>query len=101
MQYGYDARFLLAAGLQQLHLDGMGRDGTGALALYRNTNDGRDHASAIDLRPLQAEWRPTPTSWVRVGRQDLKLGTEALSEEPDWRYLEAARLGERLVGTVG
>lgn len=101
LQYRYQERFLLAAELQQLHLDGMDSDGTGALALYRNANDGRDHAFATDLRQLQAEWRPTPASWLRVGRQDMKLGTEALQEEPDWRYLKAARLGERLVGTVG
>ncbi len=101
LQYRHGDRFALAAELQLLHLDGMNRDGTGALALYRNANDGRDHASATDLRQLLAEWRPTATSWLRVGRQDLKLGAEALAEEPDWRYLKASRLGERLLGTVG
>ena len=38
---------------------------------------------------------------MRVGRQDVKLGQEVLYPEPNWRYLKTARLGERLVGTVG
>jgi len=31
----------------------------------------------------------------------VKLGQEVLYPEPAWRYLKTARLGERLVGTVG
>jgi hypothetical protein len=53
------------------------------------------------VRALFIEWRPSETSFVRVGRQDLKLGHEVLYAEPDWKYLKTARLGERLVGTVG
>jgi hypothetical protein len=99
--YRYGERFAFTAELQQLYLDGMTEHGTGALALYRNANDGRDRAFGTDLRQLQAELRPLAGAWLRVGRQDVKLGTEVAYPEPDWKYLKSARLGERLVGTVG
>jgi hypothetical protein len=101
VQYGYAQRFILASELQDVRLHGMSSDGSGALASYRAANEARSRASSDGVRALYAEWRPSETGFVRMGRQDLKLGQEVMYPEPDWRYLKTARLGERLVGTVG
>lgn len=101
VQYGWRERLLLVAEVQDVRLYGMDPDGSGALASYRNANDGRRSASGTDARLLYAELRPTKASFLRVGRQEVKLGPEVLYPEPDWRYLKAARVGERLLGSVG
>jgi hypothetical protein len=101
VQYGWRERLLVAAELQDVTLWGMDPDGSGALASYRNANDGRRSASGTDLRLLYVEAKPTETSFLRVGRQEVKLGVEVLYPEPDWRYLKSARVGERLLGSVG
>ena len=51
----------------------MNDDGTGALAIYRNAERRWDHAGGDDLRSLYVEGRFPPSSFVRVGRQDMKL----------------------------
>ncbi len=101
LQYAWKGRLLVAAEVQDVRLYGMDPDGSGALASYRNANDGDRSASGTDLRLLYVEARPTEKSYLRVGRQELKLGPEVLYPEPDWRYLKAARIGERLLGAVG
>jgi hypothetical protein len=101
LQYGWKGRLLVAAEVQDVRLYGMDPDGSGALANYRNANGGGRSASGTDLRLLYVEARPTERSYLRVGRQEVKLGPEVLYSEPDWRYLKAARIGERLIGSVG
>ena len=102
LRYGWRDEIFVVGELQDLRLHGMDDDGTGALATYRNANNGRNTAVGDDVRTLYFEARPTPKSFLRGGRQDVKLGSEEVHyEEPNWRYLKAQRLGERLVGTVG
>ena len=101
LQYAWKGRLAVAAELQDVRLWGMDPDGSGALANYRNANDGRRSASGTDLRILYVEAKPTATSFLRVGRQEVKLGVEVLYPEPDWRYLKAFRIGERILGGVG
>jgi hypothetical protein len=101
LQYGWADTLLLVGELQAQRLDSMEETGTGALASYRSANEGRYRAHDVDLRGLYAELRPAEGTWLRLGRQDVKLGSEVLYTEADWRYLKAARVGERLVGTVG
>jgi hypothetical protein len=100
-QYSHRERLFVAAEFQDVQLFGMDRDGTGALALYRNANNGGHNASGDDLRTLYAEGRLSASRYLRIGRQDIKLGNEVMEAEPNWKYLKAARLSERLVGTVG
>jgi NAD(P)H-dependent nitrite reductase small subunit len=100
-QYGFRERFFVVGEFQDVRLLGMNRDGTGALALYRNANDAGADAGGDDLRALYVEGRFPERGFLRLGRQDVKLGHEVLYPEPNWRYLKTARLGERLVGTVG
>lgn len=100
-QYGWADRILVGAEGQYLFVDGMDPDATGVISTYRSANAGREDVGAFDLRGLWIEARPTKKSAIRIGRQDFKMGGELLATEPDWRYLQAARVGERLVGTVG
>jgi hypothetical protein len=99
-QYSFRSMFFAAAEFQDVRLLGMNEDLTGVGAVYRSAN-GSDNAGGDDLRSVYIEGRPNATSFLRVGRQDIRLGQEVLYTEPDWRYLKTARLGERLVGTVG
>jgi hypothetical protein len=102
LQYAWRNQILAVAELQDVRLHGMDDDGTGALASYRNANGGRDQAYGDDVRTLYLETRPSAKSFLRGGRQDLKLGSQEVQyAEPNWKYLKGARLGERLVGTVG
>ncbi|MEX2204867.1 MAG: alginate export family protein [Myxococcota bacterium] len=100
-QYSLRETLFVVGELQDVRLNGMASDASGLERVYRSANDADSHANGDDVRQLYAELRPTPTSFVRAGRMDVKLGQEVLYPEPDWRYLKTARLGERLVGTVG
>ncbi len=99
--YAYGESFRVFTELQDVRLHGMDRDASGAAALYRASSGDDAHAHGTDLRQAYLELRPLEGSVARLGRQDLKLGTEVLYAEPDWRYLKLARASQRLVGTVG
>jgi hypothetical protein len=101
LQYGFQQKLFVVGEFQDVRLHGMDADGSGALALYRSGADGASHASGQDVRQLYVEARFADTSFLRMGRQDLKVGQEVLYPEANWRYLKGARVGERLVGTVG
>jgi hypothetical protein len=83
VSYGWKNRLSLTAELQDVRLYSMNLDGTGALATYRNANGGGRSASGTDLRWLFVEAKPTETSFLRIGRQEVKLGPEVLYTEPD------------------
>ena len=100
LQYDWHERLVLVVEVQDVRVASMDPDGTGGLALYRNAADGDFNAHGTDVHLLWAEFRPTPASYFRVGRQELKVGPEVIYPEADWRYLKTARLGERLIGSV-
>lgn len=87
--------------MQDVRVGSMDSNGTGVLATYRNAAERRYNAHGTDTHLLWAEFRFTPLASFRVGHQDLKLGPEVMYPEADWRYLKSARLGERLIGSVG
>jgi len=101
MQYAFKERLIVAGEFQDVRLLSMNANGTGALATYRNANNAGDSAHGDDLRSLYVEGRLPDRGFLRIGRQDVKLGQDVLYPEPHWRYLKMARLGERLVGTAG
>jgi hypothetical protein len=101
VSYGWRERLALVAEVQNTSLWGMDPNGSGALATYRNANDGERNVTGTDLRLLYAEIRPFAGAYVRAGRQEMKLGPEVLYPEPDWKYLKSARVAERLLGGVG
>jgi hypothetical protein len=101
LQVGWRETLIVAAEGQDLRVHGLASDTTGPPKLYRD-NSGKDsNTHGTDLRQLYVEARPWKGASLRLGRQDVKLGTEVLYPEPDWRYLKTQRLGERFVGTVG
>jgi hypothetical protein len=100
-QYGYREQLIATVEGQYVLLNDMDRTASGAELVYRNANDGRHDSRQIHLRQAHLEWKPIPSLFVRVGRQDVKLGAEVSYTEPDWKYLKNARLAERLIGTVG
>jgi len=73
----------------------------GAAGLYRAFADGRSRTHSDRLRQLWLEVKPIEGLGVRIGRQDIKLGTQAMYPEPNWKYLKIKRGSQRLVGTVG
>jgi hypothetical protein len=74
---------------------------SGAGDLYRRNSGDSSHASSQRIRQLWLELQPVENAKLRLGRQDIKLGTEVMYPEGNWKYLKGARLAERLVGTVG
>ena len=101
LQYSWRDEILAVGEFQDVRLHGMDPDGTGALANYRNANGGGSQASGDDLRTLYLELRPTPKTFMRAGRQDVRFDSQEVQyAEPNWRYLKSMRLGERLVGIV-
>lgn len=101
LTYTWRSQLVLVGEVQDVRVASMDPDGTGGLATYRTAADGDFNAHGTDVHLLWAEFRPTPATFFRVGRQDLKVGPEVNYPEPDWRYLKTARLGERLIGSVG
>jgi hypothetical protein len=101
LSYGWADTLFLTGEVQAQRLDSMEETGTGAIATHRAANGARYRAHDLDVRGLHLELRPAEGAWLRLGRQDVKLGSEVLYPEADWRYLKTARVGERLVGTVG
>jgi hypothetical protein len=101
LAYTYDAWLSLVAETQLAHAGSMDLLGTGALASYRRANEDQIDVTALQLRHLYAEVRPAKAGFVRLGRQDVKVGAEIAYAEPAWKYLKTARLGERLIGSVG
>ena len=99
--YAWRELAALSAEYQHVELAGMGADASGAALAYRNANGGDARGDGDQLRQLWLELRPHAALSLRGGRQDLEFGSEPDYPEPDWRYLKSARLGQRLVGTVG
>jgi hypothetical protein len=101
LRYAYGDRFALFVEGQDASVHGVDSDSAPPVRNYFvNTGlDGRGHGTS--LRQAWAEVRPADWLTLRAGRQDIKLGAEVSYAEPNWKYLKASRLGERLIGTVG
>jgi hypothetical protein len=102
-RYSYKDEYILFGEFQDAHLWGLNGDSSGIAAVYRRfsksgTNSNPDGQA---LRQLYAEVRPSKGLAIRGGRTDIKLGTEHMYKEANWKYLKVARASQRLVGTVG
>jgi len=102
-RYSYKDEYILFGEFQDTHLWSLGAGSSGAAALYRRFSNSGVNSSpnGQDLRQLYAEVRPSKGLAIRGGRTDIKLGTEHLYKEANWKYLKVARASQRLVGTVG
>ncbi|MHC4732718.1 MAG: alginate export family protein, partial [Planctomycetota bacterium] len=86
---------------QDARINGMESTLSGAGDLYYRFagNNSKTHGDRI--RQLWVQIQPIEDLKFRLGRQDIKLGTEVMYPEPNWKYLKVARGSQRLVGTVG
>jgi hypothetical protein len=102
-KYSYKNRVTLFAEFQDSRIYDLGVNTSGAGALYRRfgTPNSRSRVHGDDLRQMWVELRPSEAIGIRAGRQDIKLGTQAMYPEPNWKYLKIKRASQRLVGTVG
>jgi hypothetical protein len=102
-KYSYRNTVSLFAEFQDSRIYDLGANTSGAGALYRgfggSNSPSRVHGD--DLRQAWVELRPSEGIGIRAGRQDIKLGTQAMYSEANWRYLKIKRASQRLVGTVG
>jgi hypothetical protein len=102
-RYSYKDEYILFGEFQDAHLWSLGGNSSGAAAVYRAFSPGGSTESPDGqaLRQLYAEVRPSKGLAIRGGRTDIKLGTEHMYKEANWKYLKVARASQRLIGTVG
>jgi len=86
---------------QDARIYGLGSGTSGAGLLYRGNGGMDGDAKSDEMRQYWAEIRPIEGLSIRGGRQDIKLGTQALYPDANWKYLKVERTSQRLVGTVG
>jgi hypothetical protein len=104
MRYNYDEAVVLFAEFQDARIWKMGPDTSGAGAVYQrfsNRDDDISKAGDSSFRQYYAEIRPIEGLYLRGGRHDIKLGTQAMYKEGNWKYLKVKRASQRMVGTVG
>lgn len=101
LSYAFQERLRFVSELQDVRVHGLDTAASGGAGLYRAQSGLDSNAHGTDVRQLYLEARLAPGSFVRLGRQDVKLGTEVGYPEGDWKYLKVKRASQRLVGTVG
>jgi hypothetical protein len=101
LRYSHAEKIVLFVEGQDTRLHGLDADSAAPVRGYFTTGGLDSNTHGTSLRQAYLELRPGEGIALRVGRQDIKLGSEVSYAEPNWKYLKAARLGERLVGTVG
>ena len=102
-QYRYGDAFRLVAQGQHTALLSLGADGSGPDALYRSNSSNGQRSTVTDIAVSQlfAEWAPAEGSFVRAGREFVRLGTAVGYDESEWKFLKRSRVAQRLLGTVG
>jgi hypothetical protein len=101
LRYAYAEKLAVYVEGQDVRLHGLDADLGAPVRGYFTTGGLDSNTHGTSLRQAFVELRPAEGVTLRAGRQDVKLGGEVTYAEPNWRYLKAARLGERLIGTVG
>lgn len=101
LEYGWGERLRAQLELQDARIHGLDGDSSGAAELYRIHAGDRSRTHGDRVRQLWIELRSAGGPALRLGRQDIKLGTEVSYPEPAWSYLKVQRASQRLVGTVG
>jgi hypothetical protein len=86
---------------QDARLNGLDSNGSGAGGLYYTWAGMSSKTSSQRIRQVWLQFEPVEDLKLRAGRQDIKLGTEVMYPEGNWKYLKVARGSQRLVGTVG
>jgi hypothetical protein len=102
-KFSYKSLFSLFAEFQDSRIYDLSANTSGAGTLYQRYSKGgdSDHTDGQDLRQAWLDLRPIEGLSIRGGRMDIKLGTQAMYAEPNWKYLKIKRASQRMVGTVG
>jgi hypothetical protein len=101
LDYRYRDVFRLFVQGQQTSLWGLDPAASGGTALYSDFNGGQSDVTSVKLSQLFLEFQPARGSWVRAGREYVKMGTYVPYAENNWSFLAGKRLSQRLLGTVG
>ena len=101
LRYAYAERVAFIVEGQYARISGLDADSAAPVRNYFTTAGLASTAQGASLRQAFVELRPADGVTLRGGRQDVKLGAEVNYPEPNWKYLKNARLGERLIGSVG
>ena len=100
LQYSYGSLLTLFGEFQDARIYSLSPHTSGAGANYRAFSDDESHADSQAVRQLWLEVKPVQGLGIRIGRQDIKLGTEVMYPEANWKYVKISRASQRLVGTV-
>jgi hypothetical protein len=101
LEYSFGDLLSLFAEFQDARVYNLTSQSSGAGALYRRFADGRNWADNQSVRQLWLDVKPVEGLGIRIGRQDINLGTEVMYPEANWKYVKIKRASQRLVGTVG
>ena len=101
LKYSYGNLLSVFGEFQDARLYNLTPKMSGAGELYLAFADGRNHTDSQTVRQLWLDVKPIEGLGIRIGRQDIELGTEVMYPEGNWKYVKIQRGSQRLVGTVG
>jgi hypothetical protein len=101
LKYSWKEDFAAFVEFQDSRIHQLGSRSSGAGGLYWANSGRGDDVHHDRIRQLWVQFKPISDLSVRAGRQDIKLGTEVMYPEANWKYLKIKRVSQRLVGTVG
>jgi hypothetical protein len=101
LKYSYGTLLALFGEFQDARLWSLSPNSSGAAGIYRAFSRGESDVDSQRIRQLYLDLNPVDGLGIRIGRQDIKLGTEVMYPEANWKYVKIKRGSQRLVGTVG
>ena len=101
LKYSYGSLLTLFGEFQDARLYSLSPNSSGIAGVYWTFSRGESDTDSQRIRQLWLDVRPIEGLGIRIGRQDIKLGTEVMYPEANWKYVKIQRGSQRLVGTVG
>ena len=101
LKYSYGTLLTLFGEFQDARLSSLSPNSSGVAGVYRTFSRGSSETDSQRIRQLWLDVKPIEGLGIRIGRQDIKLGTEVMYPEANWKYVKIKRASQRLVGTVG
>ena len=101
LEYSYGNLLTVFGEFQDARLYSLSPNSSGIAGVYRTFSRGESDVDSQRIRQLYLDVKPIEGLGIRIGRQDIKLGTEVMYPEPNWKYVKIDRGSQRLVGTVG
>jgi hypothetical protein len=101
LEYSYGSLLTLFGEFQDTRLWSLSPNSSGIAGVYRDFSRNSSDVDSQRIRQLYLDVRPVEGLGIRIGRQDINLGTEVIYPEANWKYVKIKRASQRLVGTVG